>query len=180
MIILIGASASGKTEIAKKLINNYSFQKVITYTTRLPRKNETNNIDYHFVTIEKFLKLKEEDFFLETTLYNENYYGTAKNEIGLNKILIVDPKGYAAYRKINDATIISFYINVEESVRKERMFNRGDCPDDIAKRLLNDQKDFSFNNIGITDFVIDSRDMSITELADEINSKYYKKIIDTN
>ena len=54
MLIIIGPSASGKTECAKILEKKYNLKKVITHTTRLPRINEINNIDYHFVNKETF------------------------------------------------------------------------------------------------------------------------------
>ena len=47
MLVFIGASASGKTEIVKILIRDYGFNKIITHTTRKKRKNEIDGIDYH-------------------------------------------------------------------------------------------------------------------------------------
>ena len=81
MLILVGASASGKTEIAKRLGAVFNIKKAVTHTSRLPRKGEINHIDYHFVTPEEFIKLKEEGAFVETTFYNGNYYGCSKKEI---------------------------------------------------------------------------------------------------
>ena len=52
MIILIGPSASGKTEIAQILEKKYNLKKVITHTTREKRINEKDNIDYYFVNKE--------------------------------------------------------------------------------------------------------------------------------
>lgn len=176
MIILVGASASGKTEVAKALIKKYDFLKVITYTTREKRINEKNKVDYFFVSKEKFLKLKNSDFFLETTEYNGNYYGTPLNEIGINKVLIVDPKGLKAFRGLNDPTIISFYILGSEENRIKRMKDRGDSEDNINERIINDRKDFSFSNIGNTSFVIEGDNPSISEMADEIYNKYISKV----
>lgn len=176
MIILVGPSASGKTEIAKKLISNYYFQKVITFTTREKRKNEKNGIDYHFVSMDKFDELKEKENFVETTYYNGNYYGTPKNDMGLNKVLIVDPKGLKVFKKLNDESIVTFYISGSEEKRIQRMKDRGDDPQEIEKRILNDKKDFSYKNIGKTDYVIDGDNKTITELAKEIYDKYFVKV----
>ena len=176
MIILVGASASGKTEVAKKLIKNYGFVKVVTYTTRKKRENEVNNIDYHFITENKFLKLKEENFFLETTLYNGNYYGTPLNEIDVNKVLIVDPKGLKIFKKLKNPSIVTFYITGSEENRRKRMEQRGDSKEEIEKRIQNDKKDFAYKNIGKTDFVIDGDNKTITEMAQEIYYKYSSKV----
>ena len=176
MIILVGASASGKTEIAKKLISQYDFQKVVTYTTRPKRIGEKNGIDYHFISEKSFLEKKEKNFFLETTIYNGNYYGTPYDEIGLNKVLIVDPNGLKAFRDLNDKTIVTFYIIVSEEKRIERMKFRGDTNESIAKRIENDRKNFAYENIGNVDFVIEGENSSIVELTEEIFSKYASKV----
>ena len=58
MLVLIGASASGKTEIAKILIKDYNFKKMVTTTTRRKRKGEINKVDYNFITLNKFEKIQ--------------------------------------------------------------------------------------------------------------------------
>ena len=57
MIVLIGASASGKTEISKTLCANFTYQKCITTTTRNIRPNEQPGVDYHFLSKEDFYAL---------------------------------------------------------------------------------------------------------------------------
>ena len=74
MIVLSGASASGKTEAAKMLMVKYGIQKAITTTTRPVRCNEVNGKDYFFVSKEVFEQMIKEDRFVEHTLYNGNYY----------------------------------------------------------------------------------------------------------
>ena len=74
MIILVGASASGKSVVVKKMTELYGIEKVVTYTTRPMRAGEANGIDYHFISKEDFISKKEKDFFLETAFYNNNYY----------------------------------------------------------------------------------------------------------
>ena len=61
MIIIVGASASGKTEITKVLIKDYNYHKCVTTTTRLPRVGEVDGKDYHFLNHETFMnKIKNE------------------------------------------------------------------------------------------------------------------------
>ena len=79
MLVLVGPSASGKTQILKILMEKYGMKKLVTYTTRPMRVNEVNGIDYHFVSKEEFLNKLENDFFFETIEYNNNFYGTSKN-----------------------------------------------------------------------------------------------------
>lgn len=176
MLILIGPSASGKTEIAKKLMNKYNIKKVVTYTTRKQRENEVDKIDYNFISENYFKQLEKENFFVETTFYNNNYYGTAKKDISDDKCIVVDPNGFKSFLKLHDNHIISFFLECSEKVRKERMILRKDKMENIIKRLENDKLAFDKNNIeGIT-YYINSEKESVEVLADKIYSLYIKAI----
>ena len=61
-------------------------RKVVTYTTRPMRVGEVNHIDYHFVSKEEFIEKANNNFFIETACYNDNYYGTAYEDISRNKV----------------------------------------------------------------------------------------------
>lgn len=176
MIVLIGASASGKTEVAKTLIAKKGFSKIVTYTTREIRPSEVNGVDYHFVTKEKFLELKNDNFFLETTTYNNNFYGTPKNDLGLNKVIILEPNGFKALKEINDPTIISFYILDSEENRRRHMLERGDDPVKVEERIENDRREFSYKNIGSTTFVIQGDNLTISQISNQVYEKYMGKI----
>ena len=94
MIVLAGASASGKTEVAKMLASKYGIVKVITTTTRDLRVGEVDGRDYFFVSKEKFQQMIEDDRFVEYTVYNNHLYGSTKDQISMNKCIVVDPAGF--------------------------------------------------------------------------------------
>ena len=75
MVVLAGASASGKTEVAKVLAKTYGITKIVTTTTREKRTGEVDGVDYFFVSKEKFETMILEDKFVEYTLYNGQMYG---------------------------------------------------------------------------------------------------------
>lgn len=175
MVILVGASASGKSVVAKDMIKRYGFSKVITYTTRSIRVGEVNNVDYHFVSKEEFIEKANNNFFIETACYNDNYYGTAYEDISRNKVLIVEPKGANVYyNKLKDDVKI-IYLNATEEERKNRMIERCDKIEDINKRLLNDEKYFSLSNLDHIDLVINTDALTIEEISDIIIKEYEKK-----
>ena len=99
MIILIGPSASGKTSIAKELIKNYNFKKFVTNTTRAMRQGEVDGEDYHFISVDEFIKKKDNNELIEYVNYNNNYYGTSIEEVSDDKVLIVDIKAITALMK---------------------------------------------------------------------------------
>lgn len=181
MIILVGPSASGKTEIANSLIENFNFSKFVTTTTRKKRVGEKDDVDYHFIKEESFLENIKDNKFIEYVIYNHNYYGTSKEEISLNKVLIVEPSGLLNFIKLNDPTIVSFYIDAPINLRKERMLARHDEINVINERLANDDKYFAPSKKYV-DFIIenDHNDLPIKAIATKIYNLYKEKIESKN
>lgn len=169
MIVLVGESASGKSSIEKYLVETYGYKKIVSYTTRQPRDCEVDGVDYHFITEEKFNKLKEQEFFAETATYNNWYYGTAKEDCTDDKIAVLTPHGLRQIEKIKDINVISFYINVPRRDRLIKILQRGDNIEEAYRRNLSDVGQFD----GIEDevnFVIDNigYEKSIMEMAEEV------------
>lgn len=179
MLILIGASASGKTEIAKILIKDYGFNKMVTTTTRRKRKNEVNGIDYHFITKNKFEKLKGNGKFLETVKYNNNYYGTPTKGATIDKVLIVEPAGAnSIYEKEIEDTVF-FLLETDEETRKNRMLARGDNLIEVIDRLQKDDEYFDPKNLTHIDYKMNTSTLNQDDLASVINDLYYKHIKQT-
>lgn len=176
MIILVGASASGKTATALKLAEKFNLSKAVTSTTRTKRVGECNGVDYFFISKEEFLKRKENNEFVETTIYNNNYYGCGINQVADDKIIVLDPNGLHSFLKLHNKHIVSFLIICDENKRRERMFSRGDNEEKIIERLKNDVEDFDNKKIEKTDFVINTSNLSIDEAADKIYELYSNKI----
>jgi len=177
MIVLSGPSASGKTEVAKLLMNEYGIKRVITTTTRPMRKGEVDGIDYYFVSKERFKEMINEGLFVEYTEYNGNLYGSLKSEIADNKVIAIEPNGMRAYIALNDPHIIVFYLDVCEKVRRERMLMRGDSPENVEQRLIEDKVRFGKDNIPEVDVIVDSQNYNQDEVTKYIFNKY-RKILD--
>ena len=79
MFVMSSPSGAGKTTLTKKLAkNNTNFKISISHTTRLPRPNEINGQDYHFVSKNQFDELIKGDNFFEYAKIFDNWYGTLK------------------------------------------------------------------------------------------------------
>ena len=176
MILLVGASASGKTEIAKYLFSKYGLVKAITHTTRAMRVGERNDVDYHFVSREEFLRLKEASAFVETTDYNGNFYGCSKAEVSDEKCIILDPAGIASFLALHDPHVVTFFIQASEETRKQRMIGRGDEPSAVEKRLSVDRGVFDLEAVPHCDFYLESDVKTVAELGDEIYEAYASRI----
>lgn len=173
MIVLAGASASGKTEVAKVLARKYGITKIVTTTTRDKRAGEVDGVDYFFVSKEKFEKMILEDKFVEYTLYNGQLYGSTKDQISNDKCVVIDPAGLRSYIALNNKDIITFYLEADEVTRHNRMIFRGDSPEKIASRIENDRIAFKKENIAKVDYVIDaSNRKTIEQVADDVYNHY--------
>ena len=172
MIILLGASASGKTEVAKELVKNYNFKKVVTYTTRPKREGEVEGKDYNFISLDSFKTKMDDGFFFEYVNYNGNFYGTAKSDLTDDSVVILEPNGFKAYRDSSLPRIVSFYLESDEEHRIKWMRQRGDSEEKISERIINDRISFRQENIKGINFVLDSNDLTIPELTKEVNDIY--------
>ncbi len=149
-------SGCGKSTLIDMLLQEYpDLQYSISCTTRAPRGDEEDGIDYHFLTIDRFRELLAEGAFLEHAEVHGNYYGTLRQPIvdvlneGNSMILDIDVVGAAKVRHQvmhhlppEDplrAGYIDIFINppsMEEL--RARLVGRGtDTPDVIERRLAN-------------------------------------------
>ena len=79
MVVLSSPSGVGKTTLTKKLQQKYSNFKIsVSHTTRSPRPNEVDGVDYNFISKEKFEELIKKRKFYEYAKIFNNYYGTLK------------------------------------------------------------------------------------------------------
>ena len=142
MVILSSPSGAGKTTITKKIQQKYhSFKISVSHTTRKPRPNEVDGVDYYFVSQEKFKKLIKEDKFYEYAKIFDNYYGTSKKSVDStiknNDIISdIDWQGTKQLSKFKNLKLIKIYIvppNKEEL--KKRLIKRNqDSPTEVERR----------------------------------------------
>lgn len=182
MIILTGASASGKTATCLYLQEHYGVKKVVTHTTRPMRTGEVNDVDYHFVSKEKFEQMKENNEFIETVTFNGNFYGTSKVEVKLDKCCALEFNGAKTYHSLHDPHIVIFYMKANESLRLSRMQSRGDDPEKIKSRIENDHAAFEMDDSinQIIDYTIDTEKYDIAKAADLIYNEYVRILKERN
>lgn len=179
MVILIGKSASGKDTVAKRLIKDYGYQKIVTWTTRPMRPGEKQDITYHYTSDEEFQDKIEEGFFAEWKKYDSVfgtwYYGTPLLEIESftdeNRVIIITPDGYENIRQYLDRNTLVVYLDVKNSILKKRLKKRGDNPKEIKRRLKSDNEDFK----GIKDkvhVVIENNNRDIDEITKMVHKMH--------
>jgi guanylate kinase len=174
MLILLGPSASGKTESAKIMINRYPISRVVTCTTRPMRVGEIDGFDYQFVDENRFMVLKQQRYFAETAQYNGYYYGTPINQLKDDKLIILEAQGLRSFLDIPNCTIVAIYLQTQEATRMTRMRQRQDKEEDIEKRIRSDRTAFDMNHIQGLDLVIETSNLSLVDLADLVYFNYQR------
>ena len=154
-IVMSAPSGCGKSTLIDMLLQEYhDIVYSISCTTRAPRGEEEDGLDYHFLTKARFEELISENAFIEYAKVHDNYYGTLKAPIeevlaeGSSMILDIDVQGASKVREYvrslpnNDPLKIG-YVDVFilppsiEELRR-RLVGRGtDARDVIERRLAN-------------------------------------------
>lgn len=131
LIVISGPSGAGKDTIVEGLIKkNKNVSLSISATTRKPRGNEKEGVNYYFLTEEEFERKIEENEFLEYAKYNENYYGTLKSEVveklnlGVDVILVIEIQGALKVKELIKEAIFIFILPPSMSELRKRLIGR--------------------------------------------------------
>lgn len=142
---IIGQSSSGKSTV-ERLLEKMKFQRLISYTTRPPRLNEVDHVDYHFISEDMFINLDSQGKFQEVARYRDWHYGLSLSGINYTTedyIAVVTVHGYEEILKaVGKDNIIAIHIKVDERIRVARQLTRGDEVDEVIRRIHTDRKDF--------------------------------------
>ena len=180
LVIFSAPSGSGKTTIVRELLKHFpQFEFSISATSRQPRGQEQNGIDYYFMTNDEFRQRVERDEFVEwEEVYQGTCYGTLKSEMeriwskGNVIIFDVDVMGGINLKKLFGEDACSMFImppSVEELERRLR--GRGtDSEETIQKRIA--KAEFELSKSPEFDFTVvnDDLQMAIDEAKAIINN----------
>ena len=150
MLVLSSPSGAGKTTLSKKIQqSDNSFEISVSHTTRKPRPNEVDGLDYHFVTKKNFELLLKQNAFYEHAEIFGNYYGTSKSSINQitqknnNVLFDIDWQGSEQLSKFKQLNLVKVFIlppNKEE-LEKRLIARNQDDKDAIKRRMLAYSKD---------------------------------------
>lgn len=188
IILITAPSGAGKTSITKYLLQEFpSLSFSTSATTRLPRGNEQDGVDYYFLSLSDFQKKIAENAFLEWEMvYEGKYYGTLLSELdrmwdlGLVPLLDIDVKGAIHVQQKFPESTLSFFIEAPSLEALEtRLRGRGtDTEENIQTRLNKAQYEMSFkqhfNHIIINDNLDEACKKTASLIYNFINKKLRK------
>ena len=159
---LMGKSASGKDTIYESLLKmGLLARRIILYTTRPPREGERDGVEYHFVDEETRDDFEKRQMILErrdyhTVLGTWSYFTVDDGKLDLTKYNYIGEGTLVSYAKLQKAygkdALCPIYVEVEDGERLARALKRERNQqhpqyEEMCRRFLSDQKDFSEENI---------------------------------
>lgn len=184
LIIFSAPSGSGKTTIVKRLLSTFpQFEFSISATSRQPRGEERNGVDYFFLTQDEFRQKVAENAFVEwEEVYNGTCYGTLRSEMeriwakGNVIIFDVDVMGGINLKHIFGERACSIFIKAPSvEALRERLIGRGtDSAETIEKRVA--KAEFELSKASEFDFVVvnDILDNAVAE-TEQIITDFLKR-----
>lgn len=150
LIILSGPSGVGKGTVRKYIQsrNKVDVHFSVSMTTRAPRANEVDGVDYYFVSKEEFLDGIKNDKLLEYAEFVGNYYGTPREIVedlrnkGVNVLLEIEITGATqVMNKVKDDRVVSFFL-MPPSIKRleERIRARKSESEEVIKTRLDKGK----------------------------------------
>ena len=167
MIILSSPSGVGKTTLTKKIQQKYpNFKISVSHTTRIPRSNEVDGVDYHFVSKESFKKLIDQNKFYEYAKIFENYYGTLRKTvdediISNDLIFDIDWQGTKQLSQFNNLKLIKIYLipDSKEELKKRLIKRDQNTKEEVDKRYKSFNEDVKHWND--YDYIIINKNLDI-------------------
>jgi len=146
ILVITGPSGTGKTTIKRILTEKFNIPRLMSATSREQRPGEVNGTDYLFVSKKEFEKMIEEGRLLEWVEYSGNYYGLKKNR-NMEGVAVVEARGALRLKRMFHDKVRIIYLNTPEKIRKKRMLERGDSPEEVDERLRADRERFESSGV---------------------------------
>ncbi len=160
LVVLSGPSGAGKDAVLDELARRgHTFHRVVTCTTRAPRDNEREGVDYFFVTHDAFDKLVADDGLLEHAVVYGEGYGVPRQQVveslseGLDVYVRTDVQGAASIKRIAPGALLVFIAPSSMEELEQRVRARGSDDEEHVQRRLRTAHD-EMARSGEFDYVI--------------------------
>ena len=174
LIVLSGPSGAGKDALlARMKESDYPLEYITTVTTRARRAGERDNVDYHFISTEKFQGMVENNELLEWANVYGNWYGVPRQPVkqaleqGKDTIVKVDTQGAATIKKIlPEATFILVVPPSKEELVTRLKERQTESPPDLSLRMKAVEEEIK--QLPLFDYIIVNRhdkiDLAISDI----------------
>ena len=176
LIVISGPSGVGKDSVLEEMKSRgLPFHFVITATTRSPRPEEKDGVDYFFLSQDEFAKMIDEGELLEYAVVYQDYKGIPKSQVrkalasGKNVIMRIDVQGAETVRKLAKDALLIFLTPQNEDELINRLKNRNTEDNESLKlRIATTRQEY--NKIDLFDYIVVNKDEELSVAVDMIEA----------
>jgi len=174
LIVISGPSGAGKDSILQRMKErDLPFHFVVTATTRPRRANETEGVDYFFVSKDTFAGMIDGDELIEYAVVYGDYKGIPKQQVrdalasGRDVVMRIDVQGAETVRKLApDALLIFVTVESEDELVTRLRERNTETPEELAIRIATARKELP--RIEAFDYVVLNEDLRLDDAVDTI------------
>ena len=180
VVIFTGPSGGGKTTLMKYTLHHFDeIERAVSATSRLPRRDEQEGIDYYFLPVEKFKDNIERDEFIEwQQVYEDLYYGTLKSELdrlwkeGKTVLFVVDVVGAVNLKQFfGDNALVVFVKTPSIQTLESRLLSRGtETLENIYRRIDKAKQELDYEKYADVIIINDQLDDAKNEVSEYIGA----------
>ena len=176
LIVLSGPSGAGKDAVLTRMKESgYRLEYITTVTTRPQRAGERDNVDYHFISEERFQEMLKNKELLEWANVYGNWYGVPNQPVkealdkGQDIIIKVDIQGATTIKKILPQAVFIFLIppSTEELVVRLKQ-RQTESPFDLALRIKTAEEEI--NQLSLFDYIVVNKQDEIDTVVSKIKA----------
>jgi guanylate kinase len=176
LVVVSGPSGVGKDAALKRMRERrHTFHFLVTNTTRPKRPDEVDDVDYHFVTKERFAEMEQSGDFLEHAVVYGFEYGNSRSEVrsalarGQDVIMRIDVQGAATVKhKVPEAVFIMLLPPSIETLEARLRSRRSQEPEEYLQIRLHAAR-LEMNEVEKFDYAIVNEDNALDDTADLIH-----------
>lgn len=172
-LVLAAPSGTGKTTLARRLVEDDDYAFSISATTRKPRPHETHGVDYHFVDPDGFRAMVAAGELAEWAEVHDQLYGTPRAQLedaaerGVHVVLDIDVQGARQLAEATPDTKLIFVLPPDVDTLVSRLTGRGtEGPAEVARRLRTALEELQA--VAVFDYVVVNDDLE--RCLDEIRT----------
>ena len=176
LIVISGPSGVGKDSVLEEMKSRgLPFHFVITATTRPPRTDEVDGVDYFFLSQDEFAKMINEGELLEYAVVYNDYKGIPKSQVrealasGKNVIMRIDVQGAETVRElVRDALMIFLTPQNEDELINRLKKRNTETKESLKLRIATTRQEYK--KIGLFDYIVVNKDDLLAETVDVIEA----------
>jgi guanylate kinase len=176
LIVISGPSGVGKDSVLEEMkARGLPFHFVITATTRKPRADEVDGVDYFFLSQDEFAKMIDEGELLEYAVVYKDYKGIPKSQVRKalasrkNVIMRVDVQGAETVRELVKDALLIFLTPQDEDELINRLKKRNtETKESLKLRIATTRQEYK--KIDLFDYIVINKDDHLDEAVDAIEA----------